>query len=198
MNHILVITNSDSDLLDILKGQAKVTVKTSEEAFSPEDYDAMCVLGGTEPSALAMSPRLHNLAERMHEAGKPIFFEFVSALFLTRTRGTENTVRRRMAYRASRLDCEGLMDGDLLDGQSNECIKYGRIFDTAVPILTYKEHVCAHKRIDMTAEEHKDGTFALWWYDVLKCLLHLKMLTSSPLLSSLSLGHHYAIADAKQ
>ena len=57
------------------------------------------------------------------------------------------------------------MDGDLLDGQSNDCIKYAPLDETQIPVLTYQEYVCAHSNIEMSAEKHREGTWALWWAD---------------------------------
>ncbi len=165
MNHILVVTNTESDLLSLLREHCKITVKSFEDRFFGEEYDALCVLGGTESSAAAMPAHLHNFVEKMHADGKPCFFEFVGAVMLTRSKGALNTARQRMVYRTAGLDCEGISDGDLFDGQCNDCIKYGKVVDKATPILTYKEHICAHSKIELSEEEHRDGTFALWWYD---------------------------------
>lgn len=165
MNRILVVANNESDLLSLLTKHCNVTVKSFDEPIEDESYDALCVLGGTECGAKLMSAPLHNLAEAMHEEGKPVFFEFISAIFYTRTKGVVNTARQRMVYRTAGLECESLCDGDLFDGQNNDCVNYNNVFETSKPILTYKEHVCAHSNFPLTEEEHKDGTYALWWYD---------------------------------
>ena len=165
MNNVLVIANNESDFLSLLSKYCRVTVKSTSEPLSDDGYDALCILGGADGSPLAMPAPLHNFAERMHSLGKPIFFEFVSALFLTRTRGNLNTARQRMVYRGAGLDCKSLADGDLFDAQNNDCIKYGNIFESSRPILTYKEQICAHSSIEIGKEEHREGTFALWWYD---------------------------------
>ena len=165
MNKILVIANGESDLLDLLVKHCNVTVKRVDDPVGCEEFDALCVLGGTEANDISMPAPLHNLAEKMHEEGKPIFFEFVYALFCTRSKGKLNTARQRMVYRAAALECGGVSDGDLFDGQSNDCIIYNNIYDGSRPILTYKEHVCAHSNIAISEQEHKEGTYALWWYD---------------------------------
>ena len=165
MNSILVIANGESDFLSLLSKHCKITLKGFDEPSYNDCYDALCVLGGTENAAAAMPAPLHNLAEKMHEAGKPIFFEYVGALLLTRSRGSLNTARQRMVYKSDGLECDNIADGDLFDGQNNDCIKYGKMIDKGRPILTYKESICAHTNIKLTDEEHRDGTFALWWYD---------------------------------
>lgn len=165
MNSILVITSGESDFLSLLKRCCSITVKAPTDPVTDAEYDALCILGGQDGSAMAMPAPLHNFVERMHDGGKPIFFEFVSALLLTRTRGNLATARQRMVYRGAGLSCDDIKDGDLFDGQNNDCIKYGNMFEASRPILTYKENVCAHSNIEMSDEEHKDGTYALWWYD---------------------------------
>lgn len=165
MNNILVITNNESDFLSLLSKHCKITVRSTNDPIVDGEYDAMCILGGAEGAALSMSAPLHNFVELMHEEGKPIFFEFVSAIMLTRTKGNLNTARQRMVYRSAGLACDELTDGDLFDGQNNDCIKYGNLLEASRPILTYQEHVCAHSNIEMTEQEHKEGTYALWWYD---------------------------------
>ena len=166
MNRILAIANSESDLLSLLRAHCDVTViPTSADPVDSKDFDAICVLGGTEGSNLTLPAPLHNLAYEMKEQGKPVFFEFICSIFSIRPKGTINTAFQRMVYREGGLDCGGLSDGDLLDGQSNDCINYRPITEKNRPILTYKQHICAHSKIEISEEEHRDGTFALWWYD---------------------------------
>lgn len=165
MNHILVITNGESDLLYLLSKHCKITVRSFDDTFNSFEYDALCILGGNEGTAKTMSAHLHNFVEEMHGRGKLIFFEYVSVFLLTRSKGTLDTTRERMVYREDGLICSEVANGDILYGQSNACIKYGRMVDSGRPILTYREHVCAHSNINIAEDEHRDGTFALWWYD---------------------------------
>ena len=165
MNRILVVANAETDLLALLRKHCDVTViDFYADVPSADDFDALCVLGGTEPSDAVMPAPLHNLAFEMKEKGKPIFFEFVCAIFSIRPRAVVNTAFQRMVYRAGGLECDGVEDGFLFDGQSNDCINYRPITEANRPILTYKGHVCAHSKVDMSPEEHREGTFALWWY----------------------------------
>ena len=165
MNRILVVANSESDLLALLEKHCNVVViDTDDDAPDLDDFDALCVLGGTENADLKMSPPLHNLAYEMKEAGKPVFFEYVCSIFSIRPRGINNTAFQRMVYREAALECDGVENGDLFDGQCNDCINYRPITEDMRPILTYKQHICAHSKIEISTEEHRDGTFALWWY----------------------------------
>ncbi|MBQ7344374.1 MAG: hypothetical protein IJW53_06420 [Clostridia bacterium] len=168
MNRILVIANNESDLLSLMRDNGlDITVIPSESATRPvaSDYDALCILGGTESSALILSSPLHDLFDGMREAKKPVFCEFVGSFGPTRSRGSESTARQRMVYRSSGICAEGVSDGDLLDGQSNECLKLLPTGDSSRPILSYLEDVCAHTHTDISEDEHKAGKWALWRYD---------------------------------
>lgn len=165
MNRILIVSNSESDLLSLISKHCRITVKSFDDDFGDENYDAMCILSGAEPSSVTMPAALHNFVEKMHSEGKPIFFEFVSVLLLTRSRGMIGTARQRMIYTSEGLDCPSVENGDLFDAQCNDCIQYGRMIDSARPILTYKEHVCAHSTVKTGEYDNTPGNIALWWYD---------------------------------
>lgn len=166
MNNVLVITNNDSDFLKLLRAKCSVTVASDDAVpIETDGFDALCVLGGADSTDVIMSAPLHNFAIKMKEEGKPVFFEFVGALFTVRKRKVHNTARQRMVYRASGLECDGITDGDLLDGQCNDCLEYSRMDDSARPILTYRENICAHSRTEISEQEHREGVFALWWYN---------------------------------
>ena len=165
MNRILVVANRESDLLNLLKKHCNVTVvRFDSDPPASSDFDALCLLGGSEDRAITLCAPLHNLAYDMYEEGKPVFFEFIEAIFSIRPKGINNTAFQRMVYRAEHLECDGLSDGDLFDGQCNDCIHYRPIQECNKPILTYKQHVCAHSNIEITEEEHRDGIFAGFFY----------------------------------
>ena len=168
MNKILVIANNESDFLRLLLDNGlDVTVIRSESLTRPltSDFDALCILGGTEKSALIPSSPLHDLFDSMREAKKPVFCEFVGSFGPTRKRGSESTARQRMVYRGGSISIPGVADGDLFDGQSNECLKLLPTGNNSRPILSYLEDVCAHIHTDISEDEHKAGRWALWWYD---------------------------------
>lgn len=160
--------NGESDFLTLLKENSlDITIISSESATRPlsSTFDSLCILGGTEDSALILSSPLHDLLDDMREAGKPIFCEFVGSITSTRSRGSESTARQRMVYRSSGIYAEGVTDGDLFDGQSNEYLKLLPTGDSSRPILSYLEDICAHTHTDISEDEHKAGKWALWWYD---------------------------------
>ncbi|MBQ8372217.1 MAG: hypothetical protein IJX38_04695 [Clostridia bacterium] len=163
MNRILVITDGESDLLSLLRAHCDVKViSTREEGFDDSLFDALCILAGNS-SAWCMSAPMHVCVERMMAAKKPVICEFVSAIHTTRARKTVNTERQRMVYYSHGDSIDTLKNGDLLDGRSNDCMKYAPISPEAYPILTYREDICAHTNIEISPEEHKEGDWALWW-----------------------------------
>lgn len=166
MNRILVITNGESDFLQLLKKNCNVTVRSFDNAVTGEDdFDALCLLAGNEERLFHPSAPLQVLMDRMRTAHKPVFCEYIGPIGHIRARGTASIVRQRMVYQSKRILTDGLTDGDLLDGQSNDCIKYAPFSEEQIPVLTYQEYVCAHSNVEMSAEKHREGTWALWWRD---------------------------------
>ncbi|MBP3422370.1 MAG: hypothetical protein J6K86_01245 [Clostridia bacterium] len=166
MNRILVVTDGDSDLLQLLQKTCDVTVISLDSVdVNPNAYDALCVLVGNNIYPTNLSAPLHDCMEKMRRQGKPVFCEFVGPIGGVRLRGTVQMVRQRMAYNAKGLPMDGLKDGDLLDGQSNECIKWLPKTEEQTPILTYQEYVCAHSNAEISEEQHRESFWALWWLD---------------------------------
>jgi len=166
MNRILVVTNGESDLLRLLKKNCNVTVLAFEDVYVEEkDYDALCVLAGIEERPINPPSPLQTLMEQMRAKRKPLFCEFVGPVGKARLRGTVNTARKRMVYRAQGILADGLADGDLFDGQNNDCVKYAPVGEEQRPVLSYCEDICAHANAEITDEAHRQGQWALWWLD---------------------------------
>ena len=166
MNRILVLTDGESDLSLLLKEACNATVMPLDTVcVDNEAFDSLCVLLGNNVYPTNLSAPLHDCMEKMRRAGKPVFCEFVGPIGGVRLRGTTNMVRQRMAYNAKGFPVDGLTNGDLFDGQSNECIKWLPKTEEQTPILTYQEYVCAHSNAEITEEQHREGFWALWWLD---------------------------------
>ena len=168
MNKILVITDHESDLLSVMQNSGISTTVIPVNCDTPpafSDFDALAVLGGCGDSPLIPSPPCHLIIEKMHAAGKPIFCEYVGSLLATRERGKESTARQRMVYKGDVLSPSGITDGDLFDGQSNDCLKYAPLGKSSRPILSYLEYISAHSHLEVSDEDHKAGKWALWWFD---------------------------------
>lgn len=166
MNRILVITDGDSDFLQLLQKNCNITVMSlNTVSVDANAFDALCVLVGNGNYPTNLSAPLHDLMDKMRRAEKPVFCEFVGPIGGVRLRGTESTERQRMVYNSKAFEVEGLQDGDLFDGHSNECIKFLPVEEWHAPILTYQEYVCAHDNMKITEEKHKEGLRALWWME---------------------------------
>ncbi|MBR2646365.1 MAG: hypothetical protein IKD47_02235 [Clostridia bacterium] len=165
MNRILLITNGDSDFRRLLEAHCNVTVGDLDTVNVDVDaYDAFCVLAGIEDVPINLSAPLHTAMNKFRAQGKPVFCEFMGPIGRVRLRGTVDTTRQRMVY-FSEEKIEGLQNGDLLDGQSNDCIKYLPMKDSHVPVLTYQEYVCAHSNVEIAKDKHREGQWALWWLE---------------------------------
>jgi len=166
MNKILVVTDGQSDLLELLKNSCDVTVAPLDaEDYDVEGHDALCILAGECDGALNPAAPLQARLCEAREAGKPVFCEFLGSIGAARKRKIFPTARQRMVYSPSALAIEGLVGGDLLDGQSNECIPYSRLDDNAAPILSYTEDACGHTRVELDEEKHREGSWALFKLD---------------------------------
>lgn len=176
MNRILVVTNGDSDFLQLLQRNCNVTVRTFDNAVTgADDFDALCMLAGNEEGLRNPPAPLHTLMDKMRAENKPVFCEFIGPIGGIRLRGTLDTARQRMVYRSNRFSADGLTDGDLLDGQSNECIKYAPLGEEQTPVLTYQEYVCAHANTEISEEKHREGAWALWWRDKTTLVSSIRM-----------------------
>ena len=166
MNRILVITDGESDLSLLLQKNCNATVLPLDTVdVDDKAYDALCVLVGNGIYPTNLSAPLHDFMDKMRWAGKPVFCEFVGPIGGVRLRGTTSYVRQRMAYNKNNFAVDGLPQGALFDGQSNECIKFLPRTDEQKPILTYQEYVCAHSVAELSDEQHREGVWALWWLD---------------------------------
>ncbi len=166
MNRILVITNKDSDLLQLLKAHCNTTVIGFDApAFDPSGFDALCVLAGVERECGILPAPLHDGMQKMRAEGKPVFCEFVGSIGASRQRAVLNTERRRMVYSSAHFPIAGLENGDLFDGQSNECLRMLPVEKDSFPLLVFHDGLFAHSRLEMDEQAHREGDWALFFLD---------------------------------
>ena len=166
MNKILVVTDGRSDLVELLQDSCDVTVAPLDaEDYDVAGHDALCILAGDGDGALNPAAPLQARLCEARESGKPVFCEFLGSIGASRKKKAISTDRQRMVYSSHALALQGLSDGDLLDGQSNECIPYSRLPEGAAPILSYMEDACGHNKIDLDEGKHRDGNWALFMMD---------------------------------
>lgn len=167
MNKILMITNGKSDLSELIqKSCPNVTeISYNEKSFFPDDYDALCVLGGNCDGRPTLSAPLRICVEKMRTSGKPVFTEFITSISSAYINVVKNTTHHRMIFSDRDFKVDGLTEGDVLDGHKNECINYVFIPPSSYPILTYHDYVCAHSHIEMDEQTYRRGLCAMWKED---------------------------------
>lgn len=163
MNRILLVAGGESDLSKLLRQHCTVTVKDPDSENFPGDHDALCVLCGDAP--FLPGARLQALIERSRAQGKPVFCEQLCSIGMTRSGGTVSTDKQRLVYLDKYLGVSGIDNGDLLNAQSNQCLKYAPLGKIKMPVLTLQEDLCAHYNIELSEERHNEGVYALWWLD---------------------------------
>ena len=176
MNRVLLIAEKESDLENLLKKVCdKVTVITPDVlSFDPDDYDALCILGGNSEEGLVIPAPLRMCVEDLREQGKPVFAEFVRSINTAYIDTMMHTTHHRLVFADNDFKVDGLTTGDVLDGHENDCIRFVFMSAAAYPILTYHNYVCAHSHIEMSDEEYKKGVNAMWKEDnLITCAFRL-------------------------
>ncbi len=164
MNRVLILSNQPNDLQDLLVRQCPdaVVCPIGERDIDVSNFDAVCILGGTEEQPVLLPAKRRIEIERARQEGKHIFCEFVSSIGSAYSDKPSVTTHHRLVS----LDTfAGLGKGDILDGHYNEVIPYYFVPETAVPILTYHDYLCAHDRIEMDDVSFRAGKWALWLMD---------------------------------
>ena len=163
MNRILLITKTESDLGNLLqKTCTQVTViSPAARSFDPDDYDALCILGGNGDGLTLKAP-LRTCVEKFREQEKPIFCEYVTSVSSAYGSPELHTTHHRLVFNDKDFSVHGLVSGDVLDGHKNDCVRFHFIPKNACPILTYHDYVCAHSHVDMGEEDYRKGVWAMW------------------------------------
>ena len=164
MNRILLITERENDFGNLLqKNCESVTVMTPDaRSVDIDAYDALCVLGGNTEEGITLNAPLRVCVEKFRATGKPLFCEFVRSIASAYIDGVLHTTHHRMVFGGRDFSVEGLAVGDVLDGHENDCIKFVFVPKSVYPILTYHDYVCAHSHIEMSDEEYRKGSCAMW------------------------------------
>ncbi len=172
---LAVITPSSSDLSALFERIAEVTCFTPEAARSADfsAFDALAILGGTEPDALTLPIDARLRFEMFLESGKPVFLEWCASYGLCYGAGARNTEADRMVW-VGEAACD-LVPGDLLDDHCGSLNPPRNVPAGAWPLLYDGGHVMKH---DHLPEYHKTPgheTWALWHYseNLLVCSLRL-------------------------
>ena len=100
MNRILLITEKESDLGNLLmKVCPSVTVIGLDTlSFDPNDYDALCILGGNSEEGLVIPAPLRMCVEDLRAQGKPVFAEFVRSINTAYIDTMMHTTHHRLVF----------------------------------------------------------------------------------------------------
>jgi hypothetical protein len=168
MKKIAVITNGESDLLEILRSDGRIeetVIPISEiEYFDLDVYDAFFILAGAaakEPIPLPCSGR--NKIEAQIAKGKRVFSEFIGSIGLQYLYGDEPTRYSRMVYTGCPGESLDIETGTLLDDQCNFYMRKCTRSLNARPLLIAEKHIPAHRRVEVTQGMlSSDEKYTLW------------------------------------
>lgn len=165
MNKILVLAENKSDLSEIILKQCKNSAMYSieDENVPFDNFDAVCILGGTEEKNIILPAYTRIKVEKMIEEGKPVFAEFILSLCGVYGEKATRVSHHRMVYSDEYVKFADLSKGDILDGHYNDVTPYYFIPSSSKPILTYHDYICAHDHIEMDSEKFRSGKWALWF-----------------------------------
>jgi len=174
---VLIISDRESDLSDLLMRSAKCDLLSEREAEKADfaEYSALAVLCGTDdrrPHVISAALRLK--VEAFAESGKPVFYEWCASLGYTYTVGDDyfdgsdsaGDAMSRYVYIGN--DIGELAYGDLLDSQANTGCNYRFIPDGAYPILYNGGHILKHDHVEaseINLSEMETKDWRLWYYD---------------------------------
>ena len=185
-NRLLVFTEQDSDLLQLIRSvDPGVTVLSPFEEWpeSLDDYGSIAILGGSSDAPLLLPPLKRVKIESQLAAGKRIFAEYVGSIGHVYFAQPQSTRFERMVYCSEQDELPGLAKGALLDDQCGMRIRPHSIACRHnTPILQFVK-VHAHDRIELGQEHLADVSNRALWFDdpehLLICSFRLSNLVRS-------------------
>ena len=174
---LLIISDADSDLSNILKSCADCTMLSLEQAEKSDlsTYSSIALLCGTESlRPVVLRSALRMKIDEFAESGKPIFYEWCASLGYTYIKGFDYSdgshaggdAMSRYVYLGK--DSENVKRGDLLDSQANTGCFYTFVKEDSYPVLFNGGHIVKHDHIDESEIEKADvkkESWRLWYYD---------------------------------
>ncbi len=150
---IAVITENDSDLLNVLKQNSSLELRVLRTRDLKEDVleacHAIAILGGATKDPVLFRPRDRAVIEAQLHKGKKVFSEFCSSIGHVYSQDASTTRFERLCFCHDCISIEGIAPGDLLDDQCNIRIKPWDITCTdARPLFQYVR-VNEHSSMDV-------------------------------------------------
>ena len=165
--NVAVLTNGESDMLNILKSDDRLNVQTIPLDLSNnhklDTYDVFFLLGGNSERPITLPLSCRNLLESEMSKGKKVFSEFIYSIGDQYFDGYKSTRFSRMVFTGSKSAIDGLEFGDILEDQCNtRSIKFYTRPCREVLLLA-EEHLPYHRRVDLSCDElQKVEKHALW------------------------------------
>jgi len=161
----LIISEKPSDFSKLLDYSGTVEHLTASEAADADisNYDAYCLLGGTDDEPLILSAPLRLKLEAEAANGKRFFCEYVKSFYGMFFRTPHESTHHRLIFTADEnAPIAGLATGDILDDENNTFYDILCGYDT-VPLLVYHDYIIAHSHISLTKEEiTADKVLGMW------------------------------------
>ena len=161
----LLLNDRGSDLGKVLEScGARLTRMTFEEAVGAEldGFDSFCIFGEYG----VLDPRLRDRLETLcFQKGKRVFAEALRSWGAVYCADPADTTRSRLVALLPEAEggVPGLAVGDLLDDGGNRMARPYFTLPGMRVLLSYREHIVAHRRWNADPEEmRKDSTPGLW------------------------------------
>ncbi len=161
---ILILTETDSDLAEILSSSAEQADRMSPASALTAElgvYDAYAVL---TPGQI-LDARLRQRLEAENGKGKRVFTEALPSWLGVCCADPEDTTRCRLVALNDEEEegIPGLGTGDLLDDESNTVRRPWFSVPGMRPLLVYREHIIAHRHLSADRDTIlKDSRPGLW------------------------------------
>ena len=164
---IAVITERDSDLLDLMK-YSKIVFKVIKPdeitACDLDDYCSIMIIGGVNEKGLQLFPKEAALINEQILKGKKVFSEFcygAGQVYLTDIRSTRY---ERPVFVSDDMKIDGLKEGDIFDEQCNMRMNLWRATYKGRPLLQYVRNVEGYYSAEVKDEILQDRTCSALWF----------------------------------
>ncbi len=164
-----IITQTDSDILDILKSHSGIILRIIKpENITKElleECHSIAVLAGTEKEPLLLKPWERIAVEEQLKKGKKVFSEFCLSLGHVYTQEPSCTRFERLCFCHDGISIDGIAYGDILDEQNNTRVKPWDITCSKNrPLLQYVK-VNVHSNTEVTEQMLEKIDERAIWFD---------------------------------
>ncbi len=163
-----IITEDDSDLLHVLRGNGLKLHVMKPDALSEAELDrcySLAILAGTGSDPLLFNPTERIIIEKQIRQGKKVFSEFCNSIGNVYSQDPTSTRFERVCFCDPSVSLDGVELGDLLDEQCNTRIKpWDMTCSTRTPLLQYVR-VNAHSHTEVDEQTLAKADERAVWFD---------------------------------